>query len=125
VVVKTIQARKAGEKMRMMWKWTCIMGARIRPKRWKGSRTTGCFDAVLLLSSLLYQLGEALGPIDAAVGHSHSCGDPTTVGAKCGGAMRATARCADAAPRLLSNKVLLRLRRTASIKPVRANYRSV
>jgi hypothetical protein len=47
----------------------------------------------------------------------------TTVGARCGGAMCAPARCADVAPRLLSNKVLLQFRITASIEPVRANYR--
>jgi hypothetical protein len=47
----------------------------------------------------------------------------TTVGARCGGAMCATARCADAAPRLLSNKVLPKFRTTAFNKPVRANYK--
>jgi hypothetical protein len=46
---------------------------------------------------------------------------PTTVGARCGGAMCATARCADVAPRLLSKQVLLQFRITALIKPVRAN----
>jgi hypothetical protein len=48
---------------------------------------------------------------------------PTIVGARCGGAMCATAMCADVAPRLLSNKVRLQFRITASIKPMRANYK--
>jgi hypothetical protein len=125
-VVRTVQARKAGEKIRMMARWACVMGARIERKQWKESRSTGCLVSVLLLSSLLYQPVRTLGRIDAAVlWVIQSCGDPTTVGAECGRAMRGTARCADAAPRLLSNKVLLELQRTASIKPVRANYRPV
>jgi hypothetical protein len=125
VVVRTVQARKAEEKMRMMARWACLMGPRIERKQWRESRTTGCVVAVLLLSSLLYQSARTLGTINAAVGQHRQWRNLTTVGAKCGGAMRATARCADAAPRLLSNKVLLKLRTTASIKPVRANYRSV